>query len=209
MERTGTLERRVSRVLCAAAVILFCAAAALNITGFLKKETQIVVPYYAPLTKRILLPLYEDAPEETSVAVNYHPMYKRFLIRMGEEMKTEWEPDEEDVVALAQTLWGECRGCSYIQKAAVCWCVFNRVDSKLFPGSIIEVVSQPNQFFGYSPSFPVDEELYEIAYNCIVDWHNGENRVLDPEFTYFHGNGRINIFTTQYGGDGGRRWSEE
>lgn len=26
-----------------------------------------------------------------------------------------WEPEEADIVALAQTLYGECRGCSELQ----------------------------------------------------------------------------------------------
>jgi len=120
-----------------------------------------------------------------------------------------WEPDEADVTALAQTLWGECRGCSELQQKAVCWTVFNRVDDERFPDSIIEVVSAPYQFAGYKTTFPVTEELESLARECIIDWHNGENRVLDPEFVFFHGNGRINIFTTKYGKDEGRRWAEE
>ena len=117
-------------------------------------------------------------------------------------------PDEESVVALAQTLYGECRGCSEIQQKAVCWCVFNRVDDGRFPDSIIGVVSAPHQFAGYKASFPVTDELYDLARECIIDWHNGENRVLEPGFCFFYGNGRINIFSTEYGGKG-QRWEEE
>ena len=120
-----------------------------------------------------------------------------------------WEPDEAEVTALAQTLYGECRGCSELQQRAVCWCVFNRVDDERFPDSIIEVLEAPYQFAGYKTSFPVWDNLYDLARECIIDWHNGENRVLDPEFVFFHGNGRINIFTTKYGKDEGRRWAEE
>lgn len=118
-----------------------------------------------------------------------------------------YTPDEESVVALAQTLYGECRGCSEIQQRAVCWCVFNRVDSPQFPNTVIEVVSQPYQFAGHNASFPILDELYKLAYDCVVDWHNGENRVFAPEFLYFTGNGKINVFTTEWGG--GREWAEE
>jgi len=118
-----------------------------------------------------------------------------------------YTPDEESVVALAQTLYGECRGCSELQQKAVCWCVFNRVDSEQFPNTVLEVVSQKNQFFGYKTSFPVTDELYALAYECMVDWHNGENRVFSKDFLYFTGNGRINIFRT--GWNSGDVWAEE
>ena len=117
-----------------------------------------------------------------------------------------WEPDPAEVTALAQTLYGECRGCSEIQQRAVCWCVFNRVDSSEFPNSLIEVVSQPCQFFGYSPTNPVWQTLYELAYQAMVDWHNGENRPFSADYCFFYGDGSRNHFTTRYGG--GEEWCE-
>lgn len=125
----------------------------------------------------------------------------------GMPVPTPWEPDEADVLALARTLYGECRGCSEIQQRAVCWCIFNRVDDNRFPDTVLGVITQRSQFFGYSPSNPVWGSLYDLAYGCLIDWYNRKNRVLEPEFLYFTGNGRINIFTTQYGG--GDRWAEE
>lgn len=119
-----------------------------------------------------------------------------------------WEPAETDVVALAKTLYGECRGCSELQQRAVAWTIFNRVDDPRFPDSLIEVVTQPYQFAGYSESFPVTEELEALARDCLTDYHNGEDRVFGPDFLYFFGNGRINIFSTEYGGKG-ERWDLE
>ena len=118
-----------------------------------------------------------------------------------------WEPDPADVTALAKTLYGECRGCSELQQRAVAWTIFNRVDSDLFPDTVLEVIKQPSQFFGYRESFLVTDELYALAYDCLTDWHNGEDRVLEPEFLYFTGNGRINIFRTGY--NSGEVWAEE
>ena len=105
-----------------------------------------------------------------------------------------YEPDEAEVVALAQTLYGECRGCSEIQQKAVCWCVFNRVDDTRFPDTIIGVVSAPLQLQGYSSSNPIWDNLYDIAYSCMMDWHNGENRVLDEDRCWFSGRNGINHF---------------
>lgn len=105
-----------------------------------------------------------------------------------------YKPDPAEVTALAQTLYGECRGCSELQQKAVCWCVFNRVDDGRFPDTLIGVVSQPLQLQGYSPDNPVWDNLYDVAYSCIVDWHNGENRVLDEDMCWFSGWNRINHF---------------
>lgn len=118
-----------------------------------------------------------------------------------------WEPEEADIVALAQLLYGECRGCSELQQRAVCWCVFNRVDSDKFPDTVIGVITQRSQFFGYSPNNPVWDNLYELAKQCLIDWYNGENRVFSKDFLYFTGNGRINIFRTGY--NSGAVWAEE
>ena len=105
-----------------------------------------------------------------------------------------YEPDEAEVVALAQTLYGECRGCSELQQKAVCWCVFNSVDDPKFPDTVIEVVSQPYQLQGYSPTNRVWDSLSAVATECLTDWHNGENRILDEDMCWFSGWNRINHF---------------
>ena len=121
-----------------------------------------------------------------------------------------YEPDEAEVVALAQTLYGECRGCSELQQKAVCWCVFNRVDDSRFPDTIIGVVSAPLQLQGYSSSNPVWGNLYDIAYSCMVDWYNGENRVLDPDMCWFSGRNGINRFRNAWRFEEATKiWEEE
>lgn len=117
-----------------------------------------------------------------------------------------WEPDPAEVTALAQTLYGECRGCSELQQRAVCWCIFNRVDDPRFPDTVLGVITQRSQFFGYSASNPVWDSLYAVAYDCLVDWHDGAERVLEPEYLYFYGDGSRNHFTTAW--QGGKEWCE-
>lgn len=130
------------------------------------------------------------------------------LCSLSLEPVTPWEPDPAEVDALARTLYGECRGCSELQQRAVAWTIFNRVDDPRFPDTVIEVITQPSQFFGYSESFPVTAELEALARDCLEDWHFDRERVLEPDFCFFFGNGRINIFSTEYGGKG-ERWAEE
>ena len=75
---------------------------------------------------------------------------------------------ESDAVYLAQCLWGEARGIpSQTEKAAVVWCVLNRVDHPGFPDTIHGVLSAPNQFLGFSERFPVDPELLALAQDVL------------------------------------------
>ena len=66
--------------------------------------------------------------------------------------KTETEqpfftPNEADVEMLAKTIWGEARGVESItEKAAVAWCILNRVDAKGYAcgGDIEYVLPSPD-----------------------------------------------------------------
>lgn len=128
------------------------------------------------------------------------------VVSTPEATKPEWQPDQADVEAIAKTLWGECRGVPYTShKAAVVWCILNRVDKGgYFGSSIIEVVSKPNQFVGYDPDYPVDPELEEIARDVLKRWHaekEGETkvgRVLPSGYCYFVGDGELNYFTNEW-----------
>lgn len=114
---------------------------------------------------------------------------------------------EADAQYIAKTIWGEARGCSKMEQAAVAWCILNRVDNDnpYFPDTISGVVRQPSQFSGYSRHNPVEDELLELAEDVLERWErekNGETdvgRVLPGQYLYFGGNGRTNRFRTQSG----------
>lgn len=110
---------------------------------------------------------------------------------------------QEDIDALARTMWGEARGITdKAEIAAVAWCVLNRVDAGY--GTILKVVSAPGQFDGYKSYFPVTEELAELAKDVLIRWNRekaGETevgRVLPLDYLFFHGDGYHNWFRKQY-----------
>lgn len=120
-------------------------------------------------------------------------------------------PDETEVEMLARLLWGEARGIpSDMHKAAVVWCVLNRVDAEGWPDTVAEVVTQPHQFAGYSPDYPATEEFKAIAADVLIRWERekregGEvGRVLPAEYVFFTGDGEVNHFRTEY--EGGMFW---
>lgn len=113
-----------------------------------------------------------------------------------------------EAVAIAKTVWGEARGCSVTEQAAVVWCVLNRVDcaERFYPDDILGVVSQPNQFTGYSENHPVELHLLELVWDVLERWQaekdGTENvgRVLPQEYLWFHGDGKTNHFRDAYKG---------
>lgn len=108
---------------------------------------------------------------------------------------------------IARTLYGEARGCSEAEQEAVAWCILNRADN--WGMDIIEVITAPGQFAGYSANNPVWPELYEVAQYVLAQWrheHNGESadRTLPREYLWFSGNGTHNVFRDAY--IGGNVW---
>ena len=110
---------------------------------------------------------------------------------------------EADVIALAQMLYGEARGCTVDNQMKCVWCVLNRVDDPRFPDTIIGVVSQPSQFHGYSPNFPVWDELKEVTRDVLTRWSMEKQgadvaRELDKNAVFFTGDGVQNHFREVY-----------
>lgn len=114
----------------------------------------------------------------------------------------------EAATALAKTVWGEDRGGSVTEQAAVAWCVLNRVDSPEFPDDVLSVVSQKDQFDGYSPDYPVEEDILTLCEDVLARWEleklgvGSVGRVLPADYLFFEGDGKHNYFRREYIGDG-------
>ena len=110
---------------------------------------------------------------------------------------------EDDVAAMAKMLWGEARGCTRDNQIKCAWIVCNRVDDERFPDTIQGVLEQPSQFHGYDPTFPVTDELYDVAFDVLTRWSYEKQgipvrRELPESFLWFTGNGVENIFREVY-----------
>ena len=110
---------------------------------------------------------------------------------------------EADVIALAQMLYGEARGCTVDNQMKCVWCVLNRVDDARFPDTIQGVLSQPSQFHGYSPNFPVWDELKEVARDVLTRWSLEKQgvtveRELPDTYCWFTGFNGSNHFREVY-----------
>lgn len=110
---------------------------------------------------------------------------------------------DADVTACAKMLWGEARGCTREGQAKCIWVVCNRVDDARFPNTITGVVSQPSQFHGYDPSYPVTDELYAVALDVLTRWGMEKQgaavvRELPGTYLWFTGDGVQNWFREAY-----------
>lgn len=136
----------------------------------------------------------------------------QIIIRYATEEEQE-EHDQDTLLALARTVWGEARGCTTTEQAAVIWCVLNRVDSPDFPDDPLEVVQQPNQFSGYDPEYPVWPEHLALVRDVLDRWEMEKTavgdvgRVLPKEYVFFEGDGQHNHFRTEYRGGITWDWS--
>lgn len=118
----------------------------------------------------------------------------------------------EEAAYIAKTMYGEAMVCSTTERAAVAWCILNRVDSTdpFYPDDIIGVVTQSRQFHGYDAEHPVLPELYDLALDVIERWVEEKTgaedvgRVLPAEYLFFGGDGKHNHFRTEW--DGGTVW---
>lgn len=111
---------------------------------------------------------------------------------------------ESDVELIAKTVWREARGIpSMTEKAAVVWCILNRVDDDRWEDSIVEVVTAPHQF-AYDAGAPVTDELRRLAEDVLERWKREKEgksevgRVLPPEYVFFDGDGSHNHFRMEY-----------
>ena len=116
--------------------------------------------------------------------------------------------DPELAEICGRLIWGEAGGIQdYAQRAAVVWCACNRADA--WDMNIGEVLTV-DQFHGLAINGEVPAEHVELARDVLARWTleaegwQDVGRVLPSRFLYFEGDGRINHFSTQYGG--GEYW---
>ena len=110
---------------------------------------------------------------------------------------------EEDVAAVAKMLWGEARGCTQDNQIKCVWVVCNRVDDERFPDTIQGVLEQPNQFHGYDPTYPVTDELYNVAFDVLTRWSYEKQgvpvrREMPNTYLWFTGYNGSNHFREEY-----------
>lgn len=111
---------------------------------------------------------------------------------------------ERDIVLCAKLLWGEARGVkSKAEKAAVIWCVLNRLDAG-YASTIEGVITARGQFTGYRKSNPVTDELYGLSRDVLMRYYlekagiQNAGRTLPKDYLWFTGYRGRNRFRNKY-----------
>lgn len=122
---------------------------------------------------------------------------------------------DNEVAYLAKTVWGEARGLSKTEQAAVVWTILNRVDDGRFGKGIVNVITAPKQFVGYKTSNPITAEIKEVVLDVLNRWEREKagiedvGRVLPKGYLYFRGNGKENLFSKSWNSKNVWDWSLE
>lgn len=87
------------------------------------------------------------------------------------------------------------------------WSMFCREHNSTFPNDIEQVVSQPNQYMGYSENNPVLEEYYQAALEELETFYNGRWPITD-DYVYcgWDSNGHFELRNEFIEGKSTRTW---
>lgn len=188
MKRERYMLALITALVCT--VIIFVAIL-LSSAGLADNETNLPTPEYTP-TEEIIL-LRGEAPKQLASGLNTYETFDEALERVESAI-----PDE--LVELAgHAIWGEAGNVpSTARQAAVLWVACNRVDAW---GKTFDEVLIGSQFNGLWEETQAPEAYNELARDVLARWvleHEGwqdVGRTIAPEYLYFYGNGRENIFT--------------
>ncbi len=107
---------------------------------------------------------------------------------------------DDDLQAIAKTLAGECYDDKVEDKRRVCEVILNRMSDGRFGGdTVIEVLSEENQFNGYwHQSRSVSENDLEVAEQALKDWYNNDCKALSEYLFFCAGENRENKFRSEF-----------
>ncbi|MDR3149953.1 MAG: cell wall hydrolase [Oscillospiraceae bacterium] len=103
---------------------------------------------------------------------------------------------------IAKMLDGECYSGDLTDKTAAAWTVVNRVDYG-YADTPAEVVSAPNQYYGYDARITPSQESVDVAVGVVMTWlgYGDTARNVPNNTLWFSGDGKRNYYRTEYSGE--------
>lgn len=198
MKREGTELALMVAVMCLA--IVGAVVIMTSLAGADNQEVALPEPTYTTPAEIILM--RAEAPERANTGLVTYETFDEALERTKAAV-----PDELAELA-GRAIWGEAGGIpDEAQRAAVVWCACNRADAwDMEIGEVLTV----DQFHGLAIKGKVPEQHVELARDVLARWTlkaegwQDVGRVLPSQYLYFEGDGRVNHFSTEYGG--GEYW---
>ena len=193
MKRETYMLAIMTAIMCIA-IIAF--AVVFRMIGLADNTVELPEPEYTTPDEVVLL--RAEAPEVERDGLITYQTFENALAEAKASV-----PDELAELA-GRAIWGEAGGIQdYAQRAAVIWCACNRADAwDMEIGDVLTV----DQFHGLAIKGEVPAEHVELARDVLARWTleaegwQDVGRVLPNRFLYFEGDGRVNHFSTEYGG---------
>ena len=197
MKRETYMLAIMTAIMCIA-IIAF--AVVLRMIGLADNTVELPEPEYTTPDEVVLL--RAEAPEVERNGLITYQTFDEALERAKAAV-----PDELAELA-GRAIWGEAGGIQdERQRAAVVWCACNRADAwDMEIGDVLNV----DAFHGLAIRGTVPEQHVELARDVLARWTMEAEgwvdvgRVLPEKFLFFEGDGKINHFSTEYGG--GKYW---
>lgn len=176
-----------------AVTILLCSSAQVKAVEI--GVLQPISTYYYLIPQRVMEDLtQEKEKKEDETIFEYEKLYT-----------------DEDVTIISKIVLREAEGVPAndkvsgdAQRAAVVWCILNRVDAGY--GTIKEVATAKRQF-AYYPKTKVKDGIKELVVDVLDRWSQEQagaedvGRVLPQEYMWFVGDGTYNHFRNKYNGN--------
>lgn len=198
MKREGMEYAMMLAIVCLAivgAVVIMTSLASAD-------DSQVELPEPEYISADAMVLSRAEAPERANSGLATYETFEEALERTKAAV-----PDELAELA-GRAIWGEAGGIpDEAQRAAVVWCACNRADAwDMDIGDVLTV----DQFHGLAIRGEVPEQHVELARDVLARWMLeiegwvDVGRVLPSQYLYFEGDGRVNHFSTEYGG--GEYW---
>ena len=193
MKRETYMLAIMTAIMCIA-IIAF--AVVLRMIGLADSTVELPEPEYTTPDEVVLLRV--EAPETERDGLVTYQTFEDALAEARAAV-----PNELAELA-GRAVWGEAGGIQdYAQRAAVIWCACNRADAwDMDIGDVLTV----DQFHGLAIRGEVPPQHVELARDVLARWTlEAEGwidvgRALPMKYLYFEGDGRVNHFSTEYGG---------
>ena len=183
-----------------ACIAIIAFAVVFRMVGLADNTIELPEPEYTPPDEAVML--RAEAPEVERTGLVTYQTFENALAEAKAAV-----PDELAELA-GRAVYGEAGGIQdYAQRAAVVWCACNRADAwDMELGEVLTV----DQFHGLAIRGEVPPQHTELARDVLARWTmeaegwQDVGRVLPEKFLFFEGDGKINHFSTEYGG--GKYW---
>ena len=110
---------------------------------------------------------------------------QRCVIETDQKMEAESGLIRPEAEAASRVVFGMAQYLSPDAWRALTCCIINRAEHPyLFENDIIGVCKEQDKWMRYNDDNPVLQEIYDVVYEVLRNWHDGGHRIMSPDYIY-------------------------